>query len=99
MEDIEQEIKKAYKSYERVKETDSCHDTWLAQVIEAQVGAKACSKSSIWKKVCKTKQIRTTAKQVKCALGKDQKGQGLAAVMTRHQVLNTVQEHASKISL
>jgi len=42
-------ISKAYKKFHHLKQDDTCQDTWIAQLINAQLEAWNCSKKALWK--------------------------------------------------
>jgi len=63
-------ISQAYKHFCHLKHNDTCHDTWIAQLIAAQAEAWNQTKKALWKKLQSTKQIRQMAYNVCRALQK-----------------------------
>jgi len=63
-------ISTAYKHFRHLKKDDTQRDTWIAQLIEAQVTAWSRSKKTLWKLLCSTERIRRTARNVRHALQK-----------------------------
>jgi len=46
---IQENIRKAYKSFHQLKADPDRRDTWLAGIIRAQVTAKGTSTKALWK--------------------------------------------------
>jgi len=80
-----EEIKWAYQTYNRLKHTDNHRDTWLGQLVEAQVVASNQKKSTIRKQIRSTKWIQVMALQVKHAQGQDTHFQALFVVNAPNQ--------------
>jgi len=70
METIKNNIAKAICQYRHIKRDLDRRDTWLGQMIEAQVQATGQTSKRLWKQIRTRERIQLTAKQVKMALGK-----------------------------
>ncbi len=70
IETIKNNIAKAIRQYRHIKQDSDRRDTWLGQMIAAQVQATGQTPKHLWQQIRTRERIQLTAKQVKTALGK-----------------------------
>jgi len=78
---IQEHLQQAYKSFNRLKADPDRHDTWIANLIQAQAQAKGMSTKSLWKQHGQTEIARNTARLVRSALRSLKPNRSLQAVM------------------
>jgi len=78
---IQENISKAYKQFGHLKKDESRRDTWIAQLIKAQVQAWNQTKNNLCKQLRSTERIRHTAKHMRSALSKVVHHQSLSMVI------------------
>ncbi len=64
LDQIQQNISKAYKQFQYLKRDDNHRDTWLSQVIAAQATAWNQTKKALWNQLRRTEKIKKTANNV-----------------------------------
>jgi len=79
-EQIKQWLDMAYTTFKRLKGQQDRRDTWLGELIVAQVEAKGCCRSQLWKKVREIEKIRKVTRMVKRTLQPHDKHHGLMQV-------------------
>jgi len=62
---IKQWLNTAYTTFKQLKGQQDQRDTWLGEIIAAQVEAQGCHRSQLWKKVRATEKIRKVTRMVK----------------------------------
>jgi len=77
---IKKRIATAYQTFKRLKGQADQWDTWLGNMIAAQVEDQGCTWSKIWKQVRATKKSRHLAQMVKNTLGTQAHRTGLTQV-------------------
>jgi len=59
--DIQAQIRKAYKRFNQIKADPERRDTWIAGIIQVQAQAKGCKVKSLWKQHRAAEKARKTA--------------------------------------
>jgi len=92
-------IARVYKKFRDLKKDDMRWDTWIAQLIQAQLEAWNCSKKTLWKQLRCTEQIQKTTNNVCWALHKLQTYSPLVMVEAPGNSCNMRQEYHQKVEL
>ena len=94
----QEKIQDAYKQFHLLKADPDWYDTWIANLIQAQVQAKGTSTKSLWEQHRQTEKARTMAQLVQSALRSNTQHGKLQAV-TRPTSEGNRQEFSSKYLL
>jgi len=97
--EVKVSIAKAYKKFCNLKRDETQRDTWIAQLIQAQLEAWNKSKKTLWKQLHCTEQIQKPANNVCHALHKLHTHSPLALVAAPGSSSDTCQEYQQKVEL
>jgi len=78
---IQENIQKAYKSFQHLKNDPDQRDTWIVGIIQAQASAKGVTMKALWKQYRSTERVRKMARSVRSVLQSSNRQGALHAVI------------------